>query len=179
MPKIFNNENFSSCGTYFLYDGVLENVQRLQETGVTTKFCFGEPNESLIWGRSMLDLIRVWWWEYRSYHLKLTVALRGCLGVPVIIDWCDCSLPVCLFCVLFQERIARSHGSQCGFCTPGIVMSMYTLLRNDGQPSQETMEQAFQGSNEMAATRLSLFVAVQTKDLWASWHAMFVERVNG
>lgn len=24
-----------------------------------------------------------------------------------------------------QERIAAAHGSQCGFCTPGIVMSMY------------------------------------------------------
>src|SRR6202012_366194 len=29
-----------------------------------------------------------------------------------------------------QERIAKSHGSQCGFCTPGIVMSMYTLMRS-------------------------------------------------
>ena len=28
-----------------------------------------------------------------------------------------------------QQRMAASHGSQCGFCTPGIVMSMYTLLR--------------------------------------------------
>ncbi|CAL8234534.1 unnamed protein product, partial [Boreogadus saida] len=28
-----------------------------------------------------------------------------------------------------QERIARAHGSQCGFCTPGMVMSMYALLR--------------------------------------------------
>ena len=28
-----------------------------------------------------------------------------------------------------QQRLAESHGSQCGFCTPGIVMSMYTLLR--------------------------------------------------
>ncbi|CAG0917879.1 unnamed protein product [Notodromas monacha] len=29
-----------------------------------------------------------------------------------------------------QERIARAHGSQCGFCTPGFVMSVYALLRN-------------------------------------------------
>uniref|UniRef100_A0A3P8SN62 2Fe-2S ferredoxin-type domain-containing protein n=1 Tax=Amphiprion percula TaxID=161767 RepID=A0A3P8SN62_AMPPE len=33
-----------------------------------------------------------------------------------------------------QERIAQSHGSQCGFCTPGIVMSMYALLRNQPKP---------------------------------------------
>lgn len=45
-----------------------------------------------------------------------------------------------------QERIARSHGSQCGFCTPGIVMSMYTLLRNQPEPTVEEIENAFQGN---------------------------------
>ncbi|KAI0173247.1 xanthine dehydrogenase [Hypoxylon sp. FL1284] len=29
-----------------------------------------------------------------------------------------------------QERMAKMHGSQCGFCTPGIVMSLYALIRN-------------------------------------------------
>ncbi|CAI0643803.1 unnamed protein product [Colletotrichum noveboracense] len=29
-----------------------------------------------------------------------------------------------------QERIAKMHGTQCGFCTPGIVMSLYALVRN-------------------------------------------------
>ncbi|XP_055483476.1 xanthine dehydrogenase/oxidase [Psammomys obesus] len=45
-----------------------------------------------------------------------------------------------------QERIAKSHGSQCGFCTPGIVMSMYTLLRNQPEPTIEEIENAFQGN---------------------------------
>lgn len=45
-----------------------------------------------------------------------------------------------------QERIARSHGSQCGFCTPGFVMSMYTLLRNSPEPTMEEIENAFQGN---------------------------------
>ncbi|XP_006901194.1 PREDICTED: xanthine dehydrogenase/oxidase [Elephantulus edwardii] len=45
-----------------------------------------------------------------------------------------------------QERIAKSHGSQCGFCTPGIVMSMYTLLRNQPEPTMEEIEDAFQGN---------------------------------
>ncbi|PSN50798.1 Xanthine dehydrogenase/oxidase [Blattella germanica] len=44
-----------------------------------------------------------------------------------------------------QKRIAEAHGSQCGFCTPGIVMSMYTLLRNMPKPSMKDMEIAFQG----------------------------------
>ncbi|KAL8290642.1 hypothetical protein RQP46_002900 [Phenoliferia psychrophenolica] len=29
-----------------------------------------------------------------------------------------------------QERLWKMSGSQCGFCTPGIVMSIYALLRN-------------------------------------------------
>lgn len=45
-----------------------------------------------------------------------------------------------------QERIAKSHGSQCGFCTPGFVMSMYSLLRNSPQPSMKDLEIAFQGN---------------------------------
>jgi xanthine dehydrogenase small subunit len=31
-----------------------------------------------------------------------------------------------------QEALARQHGSQCGFCTPGIVMSLFALYHDDG-----------------------------------------------
>ncbi|KAJ0175481.1 hypothetical protein K1T71_008640 [Dendrolimus kikuchii] len=45
-----------------------------------------------------------------------------------------------------QERIAKAHGSQCGFCTPGIVMSMYTLLRSCSAIKYSDIEVAFQGN---------------------------------
>ncbi|KAM6178134.1 aldehyde oxidase 2 [Rhynchocyon petersi] len=45
-----------------------------------------------------------------------------------------------------QERIAKSHGTQCGFCTPGMVMSMYTLLRNHPEPSEEQLMDALGGN---------------------------------
>ncbi|XP_051880287.1 xanthine dehydrogenase/oxidase-like [Pristis pectinata] len=45
-----------------------------------------------------------------------------------------------------QERIAKAHGSQCGFCTPGFVMSVYTLLRNNLNPTMEEIEDALQGN---------------------------------
>ncbi|XP_057614609.1 aldehyde oxidase 2 isoform X1 [Chionomys nivalis] len=45
-----------------------------------------------------------------------------------------------------QERIAKSHGTQCGFCTPGMVMSMYALLRNHPQPSEEQLMEALGGN---------------------------------
>ncbi|OJD15331.1 xanthine dehydrogenase, molybdopterin binding subunit [Emergomyces pasteurianus Ep9510] len=33
-----------------------------------------------------------------------------------------------------QERMGKLHGSQCGFCTPGIVMSLYSIIRNAYDP---------------------------------------------
>ncbi|KAG9636903.1 xanthine dehydrogenase, partial [Aureobasidium melanogenum] len=40
-----------------------------------------------------------------------------------------------------QERIAKGNGSQCGFCTPGIVMSLYALLRNTPEPTEHEIEE--------------------------------------
>ncbi|TMX00398.1 hypothetical protein EJD97_000888 [Solanum chilense] len=46
-----------------------------------------------------------------------------------------------------QESLARSHGSQCGFCTPGFVMSMYALLRSSKeQPTEEQIEECLAGN---------------------------------
>ncbi|KAH1599919.1 hypothetical protein KXX34_006666 [Aspergillus fumigatus] len=45
-----------------------------------------------------------------------------------------------------QQRLAIGNGSQCGFCTPGIVMSLYALVRNNPQPSQHAVEEAFDGN---------------------------------
>lgn len=33
-----------------------------------------------------------------------------------------------------QNAMARHHGSQCGFCTPGIVMSLFTLFQHESEP---------------------------------------------
>nr|XP_056717290.1 aldehyde oxidase 3-like [Euleptes europaea] len=45
-----------------------------------------------------------------------------------------------------QERLAKCHGSQCGFCTPGMVMSMYSLLRNHPEPTMEQISAALDGN---------------------------------
>lgn len=39
----------------------------------------------------------------------------------------------------------ENHGVQCGFCTPGMVMTMYTVFRNNPEPTQEDMERALEG----------------------------------
>ncbi|KAM5280162.1 aldehyde oxidase 2-like [Ctenodactylus gundi] len=45
-----------------------------------------------------------------------------------------------------QERLAKCHGTQCGFCSPGMVMSLYTLLRNHPEPSEEQLVDALGGN---------------------------------
>ncbi|GLC34818.1 hypothetical protein PLESTB_001167600 [Pleodorina starrii] len=46
-----------------------------------------------------------------------------------------------------QQRLAVMHGSQCGFCTPGFVMSMYALLRScEEAPTEEDIEDALGGN---------------------------------
>ncbi|KAK1409893.1 hypothetical protein QVD17_36422 [Tagetes erecta] len=46
-----------------------------------------------------------------------------------------------------QESLASRHGSQCGFCTPGFIMSMYALLRSSKTPpTQEQIEESLAGN---------------------------------
>ena len=45
-----------------------------------------------------------------------------------------------------QQRIAELHGSQCGFCTPGIVMSLYTILRSKPNSSPHEIEESLDGN---------------------------------
>ncbi|MDU8929487.1 xanthine dehydrogenase small subunit [Alisedimentitalea sp. MJ-SS2] len=45
-----------------------------------------------------------------------------------------------------QAALVEHHGSQCGFCTPGIVMALYALWMEEPQPSEAKVEQALQGN---------------------------------
>lgn len=45
-----------------------------------------------------------------------------------------------------QQAMVAWHGSQCGFCTPGIVMSLYALWMENPRPSQSEVERALQGN---------------------------------
>ncbi|WP_323765327.1 xanthine dehydrogenase small subunit [Marinovum sp.] len=45
-----------------------------------------------------------------------------------------------------QQAMVDHHGSQCGFCTPGFVMSLYALWMACPEPSPEQVETAIQGN---------------------------------
>lgn len=79
-------------------------------------------------------------------------AINGCLASICCVDGChittvegisnmkDDSLhPI-------QKRIAEFYGSQCGFCTPGMVMSLYGTLNNIENPTMKDIEDSFDGN---------------------------------
>jgi xanthine dehydrogenase small subunit len=45
-----------------------------------------------------------------------------------------------------QQALVECHGSQCGFCTPGFVMSLFALYHNDAGPSRETIDDCLAGN---------------------------------
>jgi carbon-monoxide dehydrogenase small subunit len=45
-----------------------------------------------------------------------------------------------------QEGFWEEHGLQCGFCTPGMIMSSYQLLKDNPNPSEEQIRHAIDGN---------------------------------
>jgi xanthine dehydrogenase small subunit len=45
-----------------------------------------------------------------------------------------------------QQSLVDHHGSQCGFCTPGFIMSMFALYQKTQQPDREVVIQALSGN---------------------------------
>ncbi|THV24743.1 xanthine dehydrogenase small subunit [Peteryoungia ipomoeae] len=45
-----------------------------------------------------------------------------------------------------QQAMVDCHGSQCGFCTPGFVMSLYGLWLTSENPGRAEIERALQGN---------------------------------
>ncbi len=45
-----------------------------------------------------------------------------------------------------QQAMVDLNGSQCGYCTPGIVMAMFALYKNQKNPSRKIIEDALTGN---------------------------------
>lgn len=45
-----------------------------------------------------------------------------------------------------QEGFWERHGLQCGFCTPGMIMSAYDLLQRNPSPSEQEIRHALAGN---------------------------------
>ncbi len=54
-----------------------------------------------------------------------------------------------------QENFIKAGAIQCGFCTPGMVISSYELLQENPDPTEEEIKEAIAG-NLCRCTRLGL-----------------------
>ncbi len=45
-----------------------------------------------------------------------------------------------------QEAFREAHGLQCGFCTPGMLMSATALLEKNPKPTRDDINKALEGN---------------------------------
>ncbi len=45
-----------------------------------------------------------------------------------------------------QEAFKENHGLQCGFCTPGMIMSAVDLVKRNPNPSEDTIRKELEGN---------------------------------
>jgi carbon-monoxide dehydrogenase small subunit len=45
-----------------------------------------------------------------------------------------------------QQTIINEGGVQCGFCTPGILLSSHALLKRNSNPSEDEIREALVGN---------------------------------
>ena len=45
-----------------------------------------------------------------------------------------------------QEAFREAHGLQCGFCTPGVLMTMVPFLETNPSPTEEQVREALSGN---------------------------------
>jgi aerobic carbon-monoxide dehydrogenase small subunit len=68
-----------------------------------------------------------------------------------------------------QEGFREKHGLQCGYCTPGMIMTSVYLLKTNPDPSDEEIKQALEGN----LCRCTGYVNIVESIKWAA------ERMQG
>jgi carbon-monoxide dehydrogenase small subunit len=136
----------------------------------------GRPVDTTLPARRLLDFLRD--------DLELTGAKEGCgMGecgaCTVLVD----GEPVCSCLVLvgqvegksvvtaeglaerglhpIQQAFVQAHASQCGFCTPGMIVSAAALLARDPEPGEEAVRLALAGNLCRCTGYSAIFEAVR------------------
>jgi xanthine dehydrogenase small subunit len=84
-----------------------------------------------------------------------------------------------------QQVMVDRHGSQCGFCTPGFVVSLFALWLNENEASEERIEDALVGNlcrctgyHPIVAAGRDMFVkGAEAKAAWQDGQAIIAERL--
>src|ERR1700759_2498509 len=75
---------------------------------------------------------------------------RSCLTFAVQADGCDITTVEGLAAAHgalgpLQKEMREHHGLQCGFCTPGVLMSLTELLRDNPDPTEQDVRDVLTG----------------------------------
>jgi aerobic-type carbon monoxide dehydrogenase small subunit (CoxS/CutS family) len=60
-----------------------------------------------------------------------------------------------------QQSFSHHHALQCGYCTPGMLMSATALLRANSSPSDDEIKKALQGNICRCTGYWNIFEAVK------------------
>ncbi len=60
-----------------------------------------------------------------------------------------------------QDAFDRTGGAQCGFCTPGVLMSAYALLNRNPDPTRDEIAHALSGNLCRCTGYTKIFEAVE------------------
>ncbi len=60
-----------------------------------------------------------------------------------------------------QEGFWQEHGLQCGYCTPGMMMTSYALLQRNADPSEPEIREAISGNLCRCTGYVNIVKAVQ------------------
>ena len=60
-----------------------------------------------------------------------------------------------------QDAFDRTGGAQCGFCTPGVLMSAWALLARERTPTREAIAEALSGTLCRCSGYTKIFEAVE------------------
>ncbi len=78
------------------------------------------------------------------------IVARGCLTFAVQADGCNVETAESLASddgelSGLQKAFKKHHGLQCGYCTPGILMSITAYLKENPQPTEEELRDMLSG----------------------------------
>jgi aerobic carbon-monoxide dehydrogenase small subunit len=60
-----------------------------------------------------------------------------------------------------QDGFMQEHGLQCGYCTPGMLMTSYAFLRDHPRPSEDAIRRAISGNLCRCTGYVNIVKAVQ------------------
>ena len=60
-----------------------------------------------------------------------------------------------------QQAFHDKHALQCGFCTPGMIMAAWDLLRENGNPSEDEVREGIEGNLCRCTGYQNIVAAVQ------------------